>query len=262
MKTLTIANQKGGVGKTTLTCLMGFWLADKQNARVALIDIDSQRNLTHTMRRHDVGIASTALFSDTELSLPAVRQRISLFHATTELANLELGTAQQASLRVRTFAAQIERLAPEFDYCLVDPPPTLGIRMIAALGAADYVSAPIELEEYSTEGVKDMLRAIFGTRQQRNPRLKFIGILPNRFTHNSVRQKAALEELLTRYSELVMPAKISTRAAIPRALEAGVPVWELATSAAREASAEVLKVCELMHQRMHAVEDVAAEAKP
>jgi len=74
---------------------------------------------------------------------------------------------------------------------------------------------PIELEEYSTHAVKDMLQTVFGVRQQWNPKLKFMGILANRFMHNSTRQKAALQDLFENYQDYVLPLKISTRAAIP-----------------------------------------------
>jgi len=74
-----------------------------------------------------------------------------------------------------------------------------------------------------------MLQTVFGVRQQWNPKLKFMGILANRFMHNSTRQKAALQELFENYQDYVLPLKISTRAAIPRALEEGRGVWQLPT---------------------------------
>jgi len=108
---------------------------------------------------------------------------------------------RRANRRVQTFAAHLEAMQEDFDYCLLDPPPRLGIRMIAALASADFVTVPIELEEYSTQGVKDMLQTVFGVRQQWNPKLKFMGILANRFMHNSTRQKAALQDLFENYQD-------------------------------------------------------------
>ena len=122
--------------------------------------------------------------------------------------------------------------------------------MIAALAGADFVLLPIELEEYSTQGVKDMLQTIFGTRQQWNPRLKFLGILANRFTHNSVRQKTAANDLFEHFPQYVLPFKISTRAAIPRALEEGIPVWKLPQSIGRDASSEVLQAFDAVMKAM------------
>lgn len=250
MQVLSIANQKGGVGKTTLSCLLALYLAEKRKARVAVVDVDNQRNLSHTMRQYAIDLPSTALFQDCAITLPAVRKPITLLHGTPQLANLERATAQEAQRRVRTFAAHIEGLKGDFDYCLIDPPPTLGVRMVATLASASFVVMPIELEEYSKQGVKDMLQTIFGARQQWNPRLKFLGILANRFTHNSIRQKAALRTLLEDYPQFMLPAKISTRAAIPRALEEGIPLWQLPASSAREASAEVLQAFDALVKAM------------
>jgi chromosome partitioning protein len=192
MHIISIANQKGGVGKSTLSSLFAYYLADKKSARVLAVDLDSQRNLSHTLRQCGIDIPTTALFADARIELPAVRKNIALIHATPQLANLERASAEDANRRVQTFAAHLESMQEEFDYCLLDPPPTLGIRMVAALASADFVTVPIELEEYSTQAVKDMLQTVFGVRQQWNPKLKFMGILANRFMHNSTRQKAGL----------------------------------------------------------------------
>src|ERR1044072_4230055 len=114
--------------------------------------------------------------------------------------------------------------------------------MSAALMAADFACCPIELEEYSIDGVTDMLKTIFGVRQKYNPCLSLLGLVANRFNPHSLRQKEALASLLAHYEQFVVPAKVSTRTSIPEALAAGVPVWRLAKSAAREASAEVQQV--------------------
>jgi chromosome partitioning protein len=258
MQIISIANQKGGVGKTTLSSLFAYFLADRRHARVLAVDLDSQRNLSHTLRQCLMDIPTAALFTDAPIVLPAVRKNIALIHATPQLANLERASAEEANRRVQTFAAQLDAMQQEFDYCLLDPPPTLGIRMVAALACADFVTVPIELEEYSTQAVKDMLQTVFGVRQQWNPRLKFLGILANRFMHNSTRQKAALQDLFENYQDYVLPLKISTRAAIPRALEEGRGVWQLPTAAARDASAEVLQVFDVLMKKMEPVrEDVA-----
>jgi chromosome partitioning protein len=258
MQVISIANQKGGVGKTTFSSLFAYFLADRRDARVLAVDLDSQRNLSHTLRQYGIDIPTTALFADHPVAVPAVRKNIALIHATPQLANLERASPEDANRRVQTFAAQLESLQHEFDYCLLDPPSTLGVRMVAALASADFVTVPIELEEYSTQAVKDMLQTVFGVRQQWNPKLKFLGILANRFMHNSTRQKAALRDLFENYQDYVLPLKISTRAAIPRALEEGRGVWQLPTAAARDASAEVLQVLEALMKKMEAVPEETA----
>ena len=153
MKIISIANQKGGVGKSTLTSLLAYYLADKKSARVLAIDLDSQRNLSHTLRQCGMEIPTTALFADVPLTLPTMRKQIALIHATSQLANLERASAEDANRRVQTFAAHLESLRDQFDYCLVDPPPTLGIRMVAALASADFC-----YRAYRTRGILDASR--------------------------------------------------------------------------------------------------------
>ena len=252
MQVISIANQKGGVGKSTLSSLLAFYLADRERARVAAIDLDNQRNLSLTLRQFAVEVPTTSLFEDARVELPKVRKQITLFHGTPQLANLERASAQEANRRVQTFAAHLEAMEEEFDYCLLDPPPTLGIRMVAALASADFVAMPIELEEYSTQAVTDMLKTVFGVRERWNPKLKFLGILANRFMHNSVRQKAALHDLFENYKEFMLPIKISTRAAIPRALEEGYGVWQLPGAAGKAASQEVLQAFAAIMTRIKA----------
>ena len=112
------------------------------------------------------------------------------------------------------------------------------------------MACPIELEEFSVDGVTDMLKTVFGVRQKYNPCLKLLGLVANRFNPHSSRQKEALARLIADYEQFMIPAKISTRSSIPEALAAGVPVWRLTKSAAREASAEVQQVFELLRERM------------
>ena len=250
MDTLVITNQKGGVGKTTIAALLAWWFAEKEKARVALLDLDSQKNLTRTFAQHRHEVSAARLF-EAAPQLPFAERPpgdLCLFAGETELADLERAPPEV----VRNFRNNLAQLRPHFDYCLVDTPPALGLRMTAALIVADYVLCPIELEEYSIDGVTAMIKAIVGVRQRHNPRLKFLGLLANRFNAHSLRQREALQALFGAYGQHVIPAKISTRSAIPEALSRGVPVWRLPKSSAREAAAEIYKAFGLLRDRMRA----------
>jgi len=147
------------------------------------------------------------------------------------LVDIELARPEAV---IPAFRKNVASVAQRFDTVVIDTPPALGLRMSAALIAATAVVCPIELEEYSIDGVTDMLKTIFGVRQRYNRRLQLAGIVLNRFNPHSVRQKAAMQQLVDHYREFVIPARISTRSAIPEALAGGLPVWELPTSSARE----------------------------
>lgn len=252
MSTVVWTNQKGGVGKSTLSVLWSHHAVDKCNQTVCVIDLDSQANSTKNLRQYDCGIGAIELFKGDRIAVAADGpERLVLFPGSKGLADLE---RENPGAILPAFIEQVRSLSKVFDHCVIDTPPTLGLRMSAALMAADYACCPIELEEYSIDGVTDMLKTILGVRQKYNPKLKMLGIVPNRFNAHSPRQKAALEDLLVNYSDFVVPAKVSTRSAIPEALAAGVPVWRLAKSSAREASAEVLALFDLLRKRMVGVD--------
>ena len=257
MSVLVISNQKGGVGKSTLTVLFAHWLADKHGASVCVVDLDAQCNCSKSLARFGGAGEASSLFS-TEPFLPSAAgpSSITLLKGSKRLADLELARADAV---IPLFRRQVAALSKAYDFVLVDTPPALGLRMSAALIAADAVLCPIELEEYSIDGVTDMLKTLFGVQKRYNPRLRLAGIVANRFNPHSVRQRAALHDLVANYSEFVLPAKISTRSAIPEGLAAGVPVWQLAKTSAREAREEVFKVFELVLQRMRAEGPVALE---
>ncbi len=255
MTTLVFTNQKGGVGKSTLSVLWALHAAERCGERVCVIDLDAQANTSKTLRAHDGGVAAVALFGTD--ALPCLRPvptegasaagGVVLLAGTKALLEIERLPPAQV---LPAFLAHLRALDRQFDHCVIDTPPALGLRMSAALMAAQFVCCPIELEEYSLDGVTDMLKTILGVQQRYNPGLQLLGLLANRFNAHSPRQKAALEELLGRYREFMLPAKLSNRSAIPEALAAGLPVWRLPKSAAREASAEVLGLFALMRARM------------
>lgn len=245
---VVFGNQKGGVGKSTLAVLYACWLADMQRQSVCVIDLDTQANSSKSLRRFATDIDAAALFGQTAPSIPSQSRRpIALVASSRGIADIELAKPEVV---LPAFHRNLMRLAQEFDTVVIDTPPALGLRMSAALITATAAVCPIELEEYSIDGVTDMLKTVFGIRQRYNPRLRLAGIVLNRFNPRSLRQKAAMQELAANFPEFVVPARISIRSAIPEALAEGVPVWQLPKSAAREASLEVMQVFELLQQRI------------
>lgn len=257
---VVFGNQKGGVGKSTLSVLYARWLSDVHRQSVCVIDLDTQGNASKTLCGFDAGALAVDLFAGAATAMAPMRatgaQRpIVLIAASKKLADVELAKPDTV---VPAFRRSVAQLVQHFDTVVIDTPPALGLRMSAALIAATRVVCPIELEEYSIDGVTDMLKTIFGIRQRYNPTLELAGILLNRFNAHSVRQKAAIQHLVSRYPDFVVPARISTRSAIPEALAEGKAVWELARSSAREASAELRQAFMLLQSRIEAPRQVVA----
>ena len=256
MKTVVVSNQKGGVGKSTLTVLLAHWLVDKRRERVAVIDLDHQANASKVLAQFDGGVPAGMLLRPAEVGAgPDDGAQLVLFAATKPLVDVE---RHRPDVVFPAFRMQVEALTRRFDRVLIDTPPSLGIRMGAALYAAEGVVCPIELEEFSLDGVTDMLKTVYGMRQKHNPSLRLAGLIANRFNPHSLRQKHALADLINGYAEFVVPARISTRSAIPEALAAGVPVWRLSKTSAREAAAEVCRAFELLWERVESKGDAVA----
>jgi chromosome partitioning protein len=245
MNKLAIANQKGGVGKTTVGVHLAFRFVEI-GKRVLYIDIDPQGNSSKTLASHACGIMASQLFEETPVILPG-KDGITLISADSKMVDIERADNKV----IGVFAAQLQNLDKSaFDVCIIDTPPTMGLRMTAALIVCDHVLAPIELEEYSLDGIEKLLKTIIGVKQKFNNKLNFLGMLPNKFNHNSVRQKAALEQLLKQFAQYMIPAKIGIRSGIPEALAAGIPVWKLKKTAAREAGTEFKAAIDLIFDRM------------
>lgn len=244
MKTIVLTNQKGGVGKTTIAVHLAMALLEA-GKKVLFIDIDPQGNSSKTLAPHAVGIFSSALFEEEEIAIDP-QDGISLIQADNKMVDIE---KQNLSI-AKHFKMHLENMQDKFDFCVIDSPPGLGNRMTAALIVSNYVLSPIELEEYSIDGLTKMLQTIFGVKKQLNPNLQFLGMLPNRFNPRSQQQKDTLMALLKDYSQLVIPAKIGIRSSIPEALKEGVPVWELKKTSARAAADEFREAFQIIFEKI------------
>ncbi len=248
MKTIAIANQKGGVGKTTTGVHLACGLKEK-GKRVLFIDLDPQANSTKTLAKMGAVsyLQASSLFSDkTEISLDHNSDQITYIPADALMADMERSNPEV----LIAFKRNLIALGNAFDFCIIDTPPTLGLRMSAALISAQFVLSPIELEEYSIDGITKMLQTIFGVKEKWNKELQFLGMLPNRFNPRSLAQKDTLSQLLQNYSHMIIPAKIGIRSSIPEALSEGIPVWQLKKTSAREAAKEFQEALEIIYNKM------------
>ncbi|WP_066335841.1 ParA family protein [Azohydromonas lata] len=252
MKTIVIAIQKGGQGKTFATCHLAQDFTEKRKLRVAVVDLDAQGDASFTLEAHDSGYAASRLFTD---SADAVRAHFSardnsgltLIHADPALIDIEQPlTAEEACGALK---ASMAVLAEFFDVCLIDTPPALGVRMTAAIMSADFMLSPIEMEAYSVRGMSKMF-AVMNNLLERNPHLQFLGMLPNKVEKRKPRHQANLASLRESYPDLVMPVKVGLRDSIGDALEAGVPVWRIEKTAARDAIKEVRQFADYVFEKM------------
>ena len=142
-----------------------------------------------------------------------------------------------------------KRLGEFFDVCLIDTAPSLGVAMTAAVLTADYMLSPIEMEAYSLQGMKKMVAVISNLRKQ-NPKLRFLGMVPNKVDARKPRHVNNLATLQQAYPQLILPFSIGARDSIAEALGEQMPVWKIKKTAARKATQEVRALADYVFTKM------------
>jgi chromosome partitioning protein len=245
MKILVTANQKGGVGKTSILVHLAFDFAER-GMKVAVLDLDTQGNASYTLQHYRSGALASSFLTGGGGSVP-VADGLVLIESDPGLANMEKMSLAEAG---QNFRKAVECLdGSGFDVCLVDTAPSLGVTMGAALLVADYVLSPIELEAYSIQGIKKMITTIANIRQG-NPKLQFLGMVPSKVDSRNPRHVRHLEELNHAYSKLMIPVAVGLRSSIADALASGVPVWKIKKTAARKAAKEMRELAQHVFNKM------------
>ena len=239
--TMAVAQQKGGDGKTASVVHFAFDYFERGH-RVAVVDLDTQGNASHTLEHFASGYVASAMFSDSPDKLSAhfgdlgEGPRLSLIASDKDLADMEELSFDEAA---ECFKSNIEALAKAgFDVILIDNAPSLGTTLAASLYAADSVISPIKPEYYSIMGIKKMLTVIANVRKI-NTKLQFLGMVPSMVDMRNPSHVQNLAELQEAYPNLMIPLSIGLRSSIADALADQMPVWKIKKTSARKAAQEM-----------------------
>jgi chromosome partitioning protein len=230
MKLLAIANQKGGVGKTTTAVNLSSCLAEK-GRRVLLIDLDPQANATsaigvengegNSMYRPLIGEAKIQ-----DKIMPTRFDRLSIIPGDLDLAGAEIEVARLEDhlVRLRHTFRYLPRDVP-YDYALLDCPPSLGILMTNALAAADELIIPLQCEYFALEGLSKIVGLVEQIRGV-NPGLKIAGIVMTMFDGRTNLSQQVVDEVRRHFQELVFKTIIPRSVRLGEAPSFGKPIIE------------------------------------
>jgi chromosome partitioning protein len=226
-KIIALFNQSGGVGKTTLTMNLGYQLADRAH-RVLLVDMDPQASLTAFMGFDVTEQDKTvyhAIMSEDDEPLPILQaHQLDLVPANILLANAEqeLILADQRETRLK---APLSMLSNQYDFILIDCPPSLGILSQISLIAADYVLVPIQTQFKALMGTDSLLKTIKKIQRRLNQSLKIAGFCPTMYSAGNALDQRTLQAI-TEQLAVIAPVftPIPRATALAEASEFGKPL--------------------------------------
>lgn len=229
VKIICIANQKGGVGKTTTTINLGASLA-LNNKKTLIVDIDPQANAGS-----GVGIKKdsaseniyhalvlekdpSTIIKQTEIS------NLSIFSSSNDLsgAEIELVPMPEREYRLRRC---LEKIKSAYDYILIDCPPSLGLLTVNSFVAADTVLIPLQCEYYALEGLSALLNTIKLVKSRLNPNLTLEGILLTMFDKRNNLSRQVAEEIMKHFPDKVFKAIIPRTVRLAECPSHGKPIF-------------------------------------
>lgn len=264
---IAVANQKGGVAKTTTAINLGASLA-LANHRVLLVDLDPQGNLTSGVgqknQRGPAGTVYEALTSDNVAAHEFVTttgvDHLSLIPADRDLTGAEIELVNLPA-RERRLARLLEPLRDDYDYIFIDSPPSLGLLTLNALVAADAVLIPLNCEYFALEGIAELTATVDRVRAALNPTLAIEGVLLTMYDDRTNLGQQVSANIREYFGDLVYTTVIPRNIRLGEAPSHGVPVI-LYDARSRGAEAYVALAHEFMRRRRDAAEPaVVAPAK-
>ncbi len=227
-KTIAVANQKGGVGKTTTAVNLAGWLA-LMNYRVLLVDIDPQGNASSGVGINKDGLENCiydVIINEIEVNkiiLHQIMDNLDVVPSSIELAGAEVELVAREG-REAVLKAALQSVQEKYSYIIIDCPPSLGLLTINALVAADSVLVPIQCEYYALEGVGQLMNTVRLVQQGLNKELKLQGIVLTMFDGRTNLSIQVVDEVKKHFRGKVYRSIIPRNVRLSEAPSHGKPV--------------------------------------
>jgi chromosome partitioning protein len=227
-RVIAIANQKGGVGKTTTAVNLGACLAEAGH-RVLVVDLDPQGNastgvgIDHAARQISLYDVLSGVATLKEAVVQTEVEGLSVVPSTIDLAGAEIELVSQFS-REGKLARALDPIRSEFDFVLIDCPPSLGLLTVNGLAAAEELIVPIQCEYYALEGLGQLLKNVEAVKESVNPRLQLAGIVLTMFDPRTRLADQVVEEVRGYFGSLVYDTVIPRSVRVAEAPGFGKPI--------------------------------------
>ena len=232
-KIIAVANQKGGVGKTTTSVNLSAAFAE-MGKKVLLIDCDPQGNATSGLGIEKDGLELSiydALINDTPMEEIIIQTQFGLDVGPSVMdlagAEVELVNLEDKQYRLKK---SVELVKEKYDYILIDCPPSLGHVTLNALTAADSVLLPLQCEFYALEGLSQLLSTVQLVQEQLNEKLRIEGLVLTMYDSRTNLAEQVVEEVKTHFPDMVYATKIPRNVRLSEAPSFGKPIFAYASS--------------------------------
>ena len=226
-KIIAVTNQKGGVGKTTTSINVAYFLA-KAGKKTLLVDFDPQGNATSGLGIDKQRLGATmseVVMQQIDLAnivLPTEYKNLSIAPATPHLANTEVELAQAEGRFIRLREAL--RKATEYDYIIIDSPPSLSLLTVNGMVAANYVLLPVQAEFYALEGLGQLLESMKLIKKGLNPPLELLGVLATMMDSRTTLSGQVHAEIKKYFPDKIFKSSIPRNIRLAEAPSHGAPV--------------------------------------